>query len=233
MLPPDPQPLQWALPPDLEVPADELKVRLDFYSQAIVMHVVENGVIYNRIVSAEMISRVLARQIGVFSGFLPPDTVWWRQLPNGVEVAIYRRPQVTRIALQESALGGQPATRFTVPMPGLLFLCVAGRQPWVWAVKRRPSTPEDILYRAPCYNVFADGLTCAGTHRYGQDVAAIPEEFFTAFFSKTGDYGRRSEKYGTDVKALWEELDGKRKYPKDDLVEFGRLGDVMDNPNPW
>ena len=227
----EPQPLQWSLPEGLDIPPDELKLRLDFYSQAIVMHVIEDGAIYNRIVAAEDISRVLARQIGVSTGFLPPETIWWRQLPSGAEFAIWRRPQVTRIALQEEMF--QPATRFTVPMPGLLFLCAAGRQPWVWAMKKRPTAPEDKLYQAPCYNVFSNGLTCAGTHHYGQDAGQIPDEFFTAFFSSTGDLGRRSQKHGTNMKALWEELDGKRKFPNDDLVEVGYLGDVMGHPNLW
>ncbi|MFQ6027687.1 MAG: hypothetical protein ACE5Q6_09365, partial [Dehalococcoidia bacterium] len=71
----EPQPLQWALPEGLEVPPDELKLRLDFYSQAIVMHVIEDGIIQGRIVSAEDISRVLSRQIGVSSGFLPENAL--------------------------------------------------------------------------------------------------------------------------------------------------------------
>lgn len=221
----DPQPLQWALPPDLEVPPDELKLRLDFYSQAIMMHVVDKGVIQGRMVSAEDISRVLARQIGVFSGLLPRDTIWWRQRAEGVEVAIWRRPQVTRIAFQEAMF--QPATRLTLPMPGLLFLCSPGRPPWLWAMKKRPSTPEDILYAAPCYNVFASGQSCEGTHKYSQAVGEIPEEFFTAFFSPAGDQHRRSQQYPDDLRKLWRELDGKSRFPLSDLVEVGRLGQII------
>ena len=36
--------LQWALPPGIDAPPDELQMRLDFYNQAIVMHVVERRV---------------------------------------------------------------------------------------------------------------------------------------------------------------------------------------------
>jgi hypothetical protein len=221
--------LQWALPPGLDIPPDELKLRLDFYSQAIVMHVIEDGVIHAKVVSAEDISRVLARQIGVSSGFLPPDTIWWRQLPGGPQVAIWRRPQVTRVALQEELF--QPATRYILPMPGLLFLCSPGRPPWLWAVKRRPSSPDDLLYQAPCFNVFASGESCPGTHRYSQDVSQHPQEFFTAFFTRAANTQGRSHSHPTDLKALWEELDGRKRYPNDDLVQFGRLSQVMANPN--
>ena len=223
----DPNPLQWALPPGLEVPADELKLRLDFYGQAIMMHVIEDGTITGKIVSAEDISRVLARQIGVATGFLPEGVLWWRQLPNGPQVAIWRKPQITRVALQEEMFA--PALRFTVPMPGLVFLCSPGRPPWLWAVKRRPTGPDDILYNAPCFNIFNSGESCTGTHRYGQDVGSIPDEFFTAFFSRTGDWRERSHKHGTDLKELWEEIDGKRRYPNDDLVQFSRISQIMGN----
>jgi hypothetical protein len=191
------------------------------------MHVIEDGVIQGRIVSAEDISRALSRQIGVSSGFLPPDTIWWRQLPDGPEVAIWRKPQITRVALQEEMFA--PPARLALPMPGLLFLCSPGRPPWLWALKRRPSSPEDILYQAPCFNIFASGESCPGTHRYGQDVGKIPEEFFTAFFSRAGDSTGRSQKHRGNLKALWLELDGKKRYPNHDLVQFGRIGQVMGN----
>lgn len=220
--------LQWALPEGLDVPPDNLRLRLDFYGQAILMHVIEDGVIQTRMVSAEEVSRTLARRVGVFSGFLPRDTVWWRQLPNGVEAAIWRRPQVTRVALQEGMFA--PPRRFTVPMPGLLFLCSPGRPPWLWAVKRRPGSPEDILYHAPCFNVFGHGESCAGTHHYSQDPAQIPEEFFRAFFSRTGDYRGRSHRHPDDLAGLWEELDGKKRFPLDDLVEYGRTSHVLQRP---
>jgi hypothetical protein len=227
MLSPEPRPLQWALPPGLEVPPDQLKLRLDFYGQAIVMHVIEDGVIQGKIVSAEDISRVLARQVGVSSGFLPDGAVWWRQLPDGSQVALWRRPQVTRVALQEELFA--PPVRLTIPLPGLLFLCSPGHPPWLCAAKRRPRTPDDILYHAPCFNVFASGESCPGSHRYGQDVGKIPDEFFIAFFSRAGDTRGRSHRHRDNLRALWQELDGRRRYPNDDLVEFGRVGQVMGN----
>ncbi len=39
---------QWALPENVNVPPDELKVRLDFYGQSIVMYVVEKGDCYHQ-----------------------------------------------------------------------------------------------------------------------------------------------------------------------------------------
>jgi len=220
----EPNPLQWALPEGLEVPADELKLRLDFYGQAIMMHVVEEDVITSKMVSADEISQVLARSIGVSTGFLPEGTLWWRQLPGGPEVALWRPPRVTRVALQEEMFAAP--VRFTIPMPGLVFLCSPGRPPWLWAAKRKPRSPEDLLYHAPCFNIFRSGESCPGTHRYGQDMASIPDEFFTAFFSRTGDWRGRSYQHDQDLRKLWEELDGRKRYPNDDLISAGRVRDL-------
>ena len=41
-----------------------------------------------------------------------------------------------------------------------------------------------------------------------------------------GNAERRSKQYPQDLAALWRELDGKVKYPNDDLVEWGKVGDL-------
>ena len=38
---------QWALPENVDIPRDELKVRLDFYGQSVVMYVLEEGNCYH------------------------------------------------------------------------------------------------------------------------------------------------------------------------------------------
>ena len=43
---------QWAFPESLGVPADELKCRLDFYHDAVLLYLLDKGVITTRLVSA-------------------------------------------------------------------------------------------------------------------------------------------------------------------------------------
>ena len=64
-------PLQWALPPSLDVPPDTLRLRLDFYSETIVLHLIDGGVITNRPVSAVDIAAAMSRELTFSSGLLP------------------------------------------------------------------------------------------------------------------------------------------------------------------
>jgi len=49
-----------------------------------------------------------------------------------------------------------------------------------FAAKKRPRNVHQVIYRAPLFNVFDDGRTCAGTHRFPVDIDKIPESFFTS-----------------------------------------------------
>jgi hypothetical protein len=93
-------------------------------------------------------------------------------------------------------------------------------------VKKHPTTPEEPVYRAPVYNVYADGNTCPGSHKYSDDIAKIPEEFFTAFFTQSLG-GAVSRVYGSDVLKLWESIDGKKRYPLRDLMPCGKVADLL------
>ena len=82
----------------------------------------------------------------------------------------------------------------------------------------------DVVCHAPLFNVFHNGLTCAGSNQYPQDIPEIPPSFFLSFFTSAGDGAERSRKHKR-LLALWEELDGASTYPDDDLVEAGTLAD--------
>lgn len=217
--------LRWALPESLKIPPDELQVRLDFYSSAVMLYSVEKGVITTKMVSARDVAMAMLRNVNLKSGLLPEGTLWWAQGRNGVEVALWRKPQVWKVALQMKALA--PPRRFSLPMPGLLFVCSAGRPPAVYATKRRPSGPGAAIYHAPLFNIYQDGRSCPGTHKYPDTVDEIPESFFMAFFTMEAENRNRSVSHPDSLFALWEKLDGKKKYPMDDLVPMGKLEDVM------
>ena len=216
---------QWALPENVEVPPDELKVRLDFYGQSVVMYVLDEGIVTTKMVSSQDIALALLRDIPLGSGVLPENTLWWQHRQDGAPVvALWRPPQVWPAALQLEPF--KPPLRFRLPMPGLIFVCRPGSPPGVVAVKRRPTTPEEPIYRAPLYNVYPDGNTCPGSHKYSEDVSKIPDEFFTAFFTQSLG-GEVSHKYGHDLLKLWENIDGKRRFPLRDLMPCGKVANLM------
>ncbi len=156
---------------------------------------------------------------------LPQDAVWWNQGETGQVVALWRPPQVWSVALQREAF--KPPARLRLPMPGLVFVCSPGRAPWVCAALGWPTDPEQLLFRAPAFNVFRDGRVCAGSHRFPEEVDLIPEGFFQSFFSLTGDTRDRSKKHPDNLQALWEELDGTTVYPTEDLVPQCTVGQAM------
>ncbi len=224
-LPKEPVGYQWALPENVDIPRDELKVRLDFYGQSVVMYVLEEGIVTTRMVSAQDIALALLRDIPLGSGVLPENTLWWQHRQDGAPVAaLWRPPQIWTVALQLEPF--KPPRRFRLPMPGLIFICRPGSPPRVVAAKKRPTTPEEPVYRAPLYNVYTDGQTCPGSHRYADDIAKIPEEFFTAFFTQSLG-GNVSRTYGSNLLKLWESIDGQKRYPLRDLIPCGKVAYLL------
>jgi hypothetical protein len=55
----------------------------------------------------------------------------------------------------------------------------------------------------------------------------VVQSFFVSFFSATADLSHRSQKYPKNVLQLWKYLDGRKKFPNDDLVEHGTIFDLM------
>ena len=178
-----------------------------------------------RTVSADAIANVFTQHLGFSSGLLPQEALWWNQGETGQVVALWRPPQVWSMALQREAF--KPPARLRLPMPGLVFVCSPGRAPWVYAALGRPTDPEQLLFRAPAFNVFRDGRVCPGSHRFPEEVDLIPEGFFQSFFSLTGDTRDRSKKRPDNLQALWEELDGTTVYPTEDLVPQCTVGQAM------
>lgn len=225
MLSREPAAYQWALPDGLDVPEDELQVRLDFHRDAILMYVLDKEAIHTRLVSALEISRALTSELPLCSELLPQGSLWWASGRAGPVVALWRPPRIWKVALMLEAF--QPPQRFSLPLPGLIFICSPAQPPLVYAVKRRPESPEEKVYHAPLFNVYRDGRTCPGNHHYPDSIAQIPESFFLSFFSPEADHCGRSKKYPQDLLKLWQELNGKKKYPLSDLVELGKISDLV------
>ena len=216
---------QWALPEGVNIPQDEIRVRLDFYRDSVILYLIDKGVIRTKMVSARDVTLALLREIPLSTGILPPDALWWKQGKEGQEVALWRAPKVWPVAIQLEAF--KPPRRLKLPMPGLIFICSPGRPPSVYAVKKKPESIRQAIYHAPLFNVYRDGKTCPGTHHYPTNISEIPESFFTSFFTREAFYGGRSNKYPNDLLKLWEELHGKVAYPLKDLVPCGHVEDII------
>jgi len=215
----------WAVPKELGIPADPLRLRLDFHHQSTVMTYFQGDIVTTKQVDAMDVAHALASDLSFGSGLLPPDTLWWQNTRSGPVFALYVEPKIWKLALQENIKN--PPHRFNIPLPELIFLCTPGQAPWVYAVKKRPTKETDIVYRAPLANIFNNGRSCPGSHQYPIKTGDIVPSFFISFFSATADLSHRSKQYPKNVLQLWKYLDGKKKFPSNDLVEHGTISDLM------
>ena len=218
--------LTWALPESMNIPVDKLRYRVDIFEEAILLHQFgENGATSTRPVSAHDIARAFAREMRFASGVLPEGALWWSLGPEGEEVALWRPPRVWKAALVLEAF--QPPRRFSLPMPGLVFVCSPGRPPRVYAAKKRPASPGSPLCKAPLFNLLGGERACSGTHRWPDRVEEVPESLFQAFFTREGEVRSRSRKHPQDLLALWEEINGKKYFPVRDLLPCCTVEEAM------
>ncbi len=219
------QAFSWAVPPDLGIPPDPLRLRLDFFHQAVQMTFFSDEKIETKIVSALDIAHALANELSFNTGLLPDNTLWWRNTRSGPEYALYEKPDIHKLAVQLDP--NKPAERLTVPLPGFIFLCKPAMPPWVYAVKNKPTKETDLVYKAPLLNIFTDGRSCPGSHRYPERVQDIVSSFFVSFFSDTADVRDRSIQCPDSILKLWHLLNGKKEFPIDDLIKHGTIYDLM------
>ena len=231
---PAPNEERWAQP-DIEMEPDRLLAQVEIYEENILVRQFIRDTAWVKRISAEDLADAFAGDIEFSTGLLPPDALWHRRSHDQNETALWRPPANWSVAVQTEPF--QPAERFNLPMPGLVFLCSPGRPPKAYAAKERPTTEVEVLYKIPTYNVFRDGGVCPGSHTFPQNVNDIPESFFESRFSRTGDHRRRSVKHPENLIELWKELDGQEEFPLDDLVAQATVGAIIrptrDNPNPW
>jgi hypothetical protein len=217
---------QWAVPKELGIPPDLLRLRLDFFHQSCVMTSFESdSIVQTKLVDASDVAHALASDLSFGTGLLPDDTLWWQTTRRGPIYAIYERPGVHRLTLQLSMK--EPPKRFNVPLPGFIFLCSPEQAPYVYAVTKKPTKKSDLVYKAPLLNIFQDGRSCAGTNKYPARVEEIIHSFFISFFTLEGERQGRSKKFPKEIFDLWKELDGKNNFPIADLVQMCTVNDLM------
>lgn len=221
-----PSPFKKVLP-GLGVGKDHLAMRLDFYTEAIVLQDFDKKGGSFRMVSAHDLANAMANQLSFSSGILPENALWWANTRGGPVVALWVEPGMRRLTLQVK-VQGKPE-RYDVPLPGLIFICRPGRAPAVFAAAKRPAGPKEKIYKAPVANVYDDGRSCGGSHTYPQNIGEIPDSFFRSFFTRGASFNGRSKKYPNDITLMWKELHKhkKKEYPLSDLVYHGNAADLM------
>ncbi|MDE3073919.1 MAG: hypothetical protein KGJ86_00695 [Chloroflexota bacterium] len=225
-LPSQPAPFNWVKPSNVEVEEDPLQLSVDFHHETTVVHDYAKGRVSRTwVVSASDIAHALARELDLSTGLLGRETLWWNKRADGVTVAVWQAARVWTLGLNEGP--GKPLKRYEMPMPGLVFLRLANGQIYVFAAKERPVRDNAQLYHCPTLNVYETGAVCVGSHRFPADPWKLPTAFFESYFSQNHLGTGKSAKHPKDITRLWEELNGAKRFPVDDLVPHMLVADAM------
>lgn len=204
---PDSTTQQWPRQPQLP------RLRLDFYSSAVLMSRWEDdGRLATYPVSVhDVVSACTNVQLS--SGLLPPNTLFWKQQANQVMLGIYVPARRWRVQTEERG--------YHVPMPPFVFVGY-GSSYHVFAVKKRPSNGQASLYHAPCPNVHTHGGICQGNTPFPVCSPQHIQTALTLFLEGSlfnADLSRgKCQSYLEDVRELWAELDGRKRFPLSELV---------------
>lgn len=175
------------------------------------------------------LASLLTTQVEFSTGLLSPNTLFVHQKGAQRTVVEYRPPEVTGLWLE----GSEAAIR--VPLPGLILIRVySGGSPTyrVFAVKSRPQSLDVPLFNAPLPNVSDTGV-CWGTVAMpsaealaGTSLAEDWRQFLGSRFGNHTTEGK-SQKH-KDIRGLYVALEGKKRYPLNDLVAAKTtLGSVL------
>jgi hypothetical protein len=102
-----PSPYRSALPSDLDLEEDPLRLRLDFHDESVVMHDYSESFTRTRLVSALDVAHALASELDLDTGLLPREALWWARTAAGVRAAVWREAKVWTVRLRLHA--GSPA----------------------------------------------------------------------------------------------------------------------------
>lgn len=122
----------------------------------------------------------------------------------------------------DAALQRLNARRY--PHPPLLFKA-SGTHLWVRALKKNARPEANTrMCMVPYWNCYENGVVCTGTMNIPRDksIAAIgswEDAFFQSEFTHAAGV-RRHTRFRGGVLAMWESLQGKKKFPTNYLVEM-------------
>lgn len=205
------------IPPPPQMP----QLRLDFYETAIILSRWQaDGRITTYPVSIQDVVTACTN-VEMSSGLLPPNTLFWKQQANQFTLGIYVPARRWTVQTEERA--------YHIPLPPLVFVG-RGRTYQVFAVKKRPSQSLGQrpladplrLYHAPCPNVHQHGGICQGSTPFPlctpQTIHQACHLFLEGSLFNADLSQGKSQSYPDDVRLLWAELNGRKRFPLSELV---------------
>ncbi len=200
-------------PPSPQLP----RLRLDFFDTALIMtRREENGQTTSYPVAVqELVSA--CTEITLASGFLPPNTLFWKQQAGKMTLGLFVPARRWQVRTEKKT--------YQIPMPPLVFVG-HGRSYSIYAVKKRPLSERTPLYHVPAPNVFNDGGICRGNTPFPICSALNMAQALTlfwegSFFNSHLSQGKcRTE--AKDVRKLWRRLDGKKRFALSELVPMNK-----------
>jgi len=183
-------------------------------------------------VDPAQIAQALAAKITFDTGLIDPDTLLVRQDGPQRTVVGYRPGRKTGIYLEGSE------TPLRVPLPPLVMIRTssgyASPTYRVYALKRRPETPDVALFHAPLPNVFNSGNICWGTVPLADSLApgSLSADWDSFLGSRFGDHAcsGKSRSHRADIrqKLIALDADNARRYPTSDLIAANKtLAEVL------
>ncbi|NKQ35203.1 MAG: hypothetical protein HF973_06240 [Chloroflexi bacterium] len=193
------------------------RLRLDFYSTAVLMsrweddgRIIAYPVSVHDVVSA-------CTNVELSSGLLPPNTLFWKRQANQMALGIYVPARRWRVQTEDQS--------YHVPMPPFVFVG-NGSSYKIFAVKKRPSSEHDPLYHAPCPNVHTTGGICQGNTPFPicspRNIQTALTLFMEGSYFNADLSSGKCRSYPDDVRRLWAELDGRKRFPLSELAPAQR-----------
>lgn len=189
------------------------RLRLDFYNTAVLLsrweddgRLVTHPVSVHDVVSA-------CTNVELSSGLLPANTLFWKQRANQGMLGIYVPGRCWHVQTEEQS--------YHIPMPPFVFVG-GGSSYRVFAVKKRPLNEAEPLYHAPCPNIHTSGGICQGNTPFPICSPQTIQQALHLFMEGSlfnADLSRsKCQSHPDDVRALWAELDGRKRFPLSELV---------------
>ncbi|MCI0578780.1 MAG: prokaryotic E2 ligase family D protein [Chloroflexi bacterium] len=189
------------------------KVRLDFYEAAILLTRFEDGRVTTYPVSIHDVAQACAG-VEMFTGLLPANTLFWKRQGDTTTLAIAVPAQRWQVQWADGA-------GYHLPLPPFIF-AGSGTFYYAYAVKQRPRHRFTRLWHMPCPNVHPNGRICPGDTPFPACSAETIEPALRLFLEGSRFNGDlvlgKCQAYPNDVRRLWQELDGRNRFPLPQLV---------------
>lgn len=158
------------------------------------------------------------------TGLLPPDVLFWQVHQTTTRIGVYVPPARRTIKIMQ----GRRERKFTIPVPGLVFVGEGARY-FVYAALDRPTRVADQLYHAPFWNVYPDGLICMGNTNPPVCSVTTIGQFLQLWWESdfTMHLGGDVVKDKRPLIKFYESITNARKFPSKQLIPSVSMAHVL------